>query len=370
MSIAEAAMASSTAARQRERFTEMRREGKARHRDIAAALGLSEGELIAAFAGLDVDDPVALRAVRLRAPWPQIVAALTPLGEVMALTRNESCVHEKVGVYDHVSADGHVGLVLGGAIDLRVFYMHWAHGFGVSERLADGTLQRSLQFFDAAGLAVHKVFLREGSSVAAYEQLVEGFAAADQAAAMVVKPAPSAALETPDADIDVAAFREQWTAMRDTHEFFGLIKRHGLARPQALRLAPVGFAHGVEPGMAQQLLSLAAQRGVPIMVFVGNRGMIQIHSGPVHKVQVMGPWLNVLDPGFNLHLREDHIAAAWVVRKPTSDGLVNSLELFDAEGNTIAMFFGERKPGRAELCSWRELLDDVTGTAQAGARAC
>jgi hypothetical protein len=46
----------------------------------------------------------------------------------------------------------------------------------------------------------------------------------------------------------------------------------------------------------------------------------------------MGPWLNVLDPGFNLHLREDLIASAWIVRKPTADGVVSSLELFDAGG--------------------------------------
>ena len=87
--------------------------------------------------------------------------------------------------------------------------------------------------------------------------------------------------------------------------------------------------------------------------------MIQIHTGPVHKVAVMGPWLNVLDPSFNLHLREDHIASAWVVRKPTSDGLVTSLELFDAQGDTIAMLFGERKPGRTELCAWRAIIDSL-----------
>jgi len=70
----------------------------------------------------------------------------------------------------------------------------------------------------------------------------------------------------------------------------------------------------------------------------------------------MGPWVNVLDPGFNLHLREDHIAQAWLVKKPTSDGLVHSIELFDAQGETIAMLFGERKPGQAERCDWRNLL--------------
>jgi putative hemin transport protein len=58
------------------------------------------------------------------------------------------------------------------------------------------------------------------------------------------------------------------------------------------------------------------------------------------------------------------------VRKPTIDGLVTSLELFDAEGQTIAMLFGERKPGSTELCAWRELVDGLLGDRAAAAVAC
>jgi len=85
--------------------------------------------------------------------------------------------------------------------------------------------------------------------------------------------------------------------------------------------------------------------------------MIQIHSGPVWRVEMIGDWLNVLDPGFNLHLRQDGIASAWIVRKPTADGPVTSLELYDARGDTVAMFFGARKPGIPEQPAWRTLLD-------------
>jgi putative hemin transport protein len=95
------------------------------------------------------------------------------------------------------------------------------------------------------------------------------------------------------------------------------------------------------------------------MVFVGNHGMIQIHTGPVKTVRAMSPWLNVLDPGFNLHLRSDLVASAWVVCKPTSDGIVTSLELFDAEGESIAMLFGARKPGTPELAGWRGLIAGI-----------
>ena len=95
------------------------------------------------------------------------------------------------------------------------------------------------------------------------------------------------------------------------------------------------------------------------MVFVGNPGMIQIHTGPVENLKPMGPWFNVLDEKFNLHLREDHIDSAWVVWKPTEDGTVTSLELFDREGTLIATLFGKRKPGVPEDEAWRAIVNGL-----------
>lgn len=337
-------------------FRQARQTSRARHRDIARALGITEGELIAAHCGPFEPAESPLTAQRLRAAWPAIVAGIEALGLVMALTRNESCVHEKLGVYSAASVDGPVGLVLGGAIDLRVFYNRWAHGFAVEEQLDGGEVQRSLQFFDAQGQAIHKVFLKAQSDLPAFHRLVQAFALPDRSAGITPVPVPAAPAERPDAAIDRSAFGAAWTAMRDTHEFFGLLKKFGVSRTQALRLAPPGHAHPVAVSSAREVLERAARDGTPIMVFVGNPGMIQIHSGPVKRVEVRGPWLNVLDEGFNLHLREDHIVQAWLVKKPTSDGLVHALELFDAQGGTIAMLFGERKPGQAELEGWRKLL--------------
>ncbi len=342
-----------------EAFTTLRRDAKLRHREIASKLGISEGELVAAHVAPPNELAQRLmRAQRLRPAWPQVIEALEPVGELMALTRNESCVHEKTGVYAKGSHSGHMGLVLGGAIDLRLFYQRWAYGFAIHEDTDKGP-QRSLQFFDAAGMAIHKVFLRPDSNVAAWDALIATYSADHQQPGMAVKPAEAPEPPRPDADIDVPAFRRAWASLRDTHEFFGLLKQHGVARTQALRLADPQYAQRVEPDAVQLMLNAAARDGVPIMVFVGNPGMIQIHSGPVSKISVIGPWLNVLDEGFNLHLRADHVASAWIVGKPTSDGLVTSLELFDAQGEAIAMFFGERKPGRPELATWRSLIDTV-----------
>ena len=369
----------STARTIRETFTSLRRSSKARHRDIAAQLGLSEGALIAAHVGVTPEAPdVILHARRLRPEWPAIMAALETLGEVMALTRNASCVHEKTGVYRYVSQQPQphpqqqqpqqqppIGLVQGGEIDLRIFYPHWAHGFAVVEQTGQG-LQQSLQFFGTQGTAIHKVFLQQHSNRQAFTRLVDRFADRSQSEGLYppARVAPATAhlagtSERPDTAIDVAGFRRAWQCLRDTDDFSGLLSRFALTYTQALRLAEPRFAEQLATDDCQSLLQAAATNGVPIRVLVGNPGMVQIHSGTIHKVATAGPWLNVLDAGFNLHLRVDHIASAWVVKKPTVDGLVTSLELFDEQGDTIARFLGRRKPGQAEPCQWRILIENL-----------
>lgn len=335
----------------RQAYMDARAAGATRHRDIAVSLGVTEGMLIDAHVGAPSG---GLQAQRLKRDFPRLLSELSRAGELMALTRNAHCVHERTGVYEHVSAQGEpgreMGLALGDEIDLRLFYSQWAHGYAVREGE-----QQSLQFFDAQGVAVHKVFTRPATQMAAWQALRVSWSDLDA-------PAPQwrAAPERVAAavvDVDEAAFRAGWAALRDTHEFFGLLRKHGLKRIDAMRLAAPEFAQPVDLHAARVVLQGAAANGTPIMVFVGNPGVIQIHGGPVQRIAVMGPWLNVLDPRFNLHLREDAIAQAWAVRKPTVDGLVSSLELYAHDGELIAQFFGQRKPGQPERCAWRQLLD-------------
>lgn len=162
---------------------------------------------------------------------------LESLGRVMALTRNHAAVHEKHGLYQNVSFEGHAGLVLDENIDLRIFYKRWSAGFALPVAHPQGPLH-SLQFFDKQGEAVHKMYLKK-----------------------------------PD-DVQLAAY-------------------------------------------------------------------------------------HVLDPEFNLHLNQGGIAKCWLVEKPTEDGPVHSLELYDAEGATIASFFGARKPGIPQRKDWEQIIHEI-----------
>lgn len=316
-------------------------EPRTRMRDRAQRLGATEAQLVAAGCGLQAAVPLT--------PTPQaIVRELGSLGEVMALSRNDGCVHERHGRYDGIQAEGPVGLVLGPDIDLRLFFSAWKHAWAVSE---NG--RQSLQFFDGTGTAVHKVYRTDATNGAAWDALVTRFTAAQPVWPEAVPAAPS---DEAAVAADPAALRAHWLALKDTHEFFQMLRQFKVSRVAALEAAGSDLAQDVPPESVETMLQSAAASGLPIMCFVSNRGIVQIHTGPVHKLVRTGPWFNVLDPKFNLHLNTDAVARCWVVNKPTADGWVTSLEVFAATGELIVQFFGERKPGKPELPAWRELL--------------
>lgn len=308
-----------------------------RARDLAESLGIAEARLLAAQCGEGV--------TRIAAHPDRLIAAAGELGDVMALTRNDNCVHERRGSYLDYRGGAKASIVLGPDIDLRIFPAHWVHAFAVEEPRAEG-VARSLQVFDAAGDAVHKIHLKPESDAAAFARLVEATRLPDQGGALELTT--RAAVDPAVGDAAKAGrLAEAWDRMTDTHQFLTMVHRLGMNRLGAYRMAGPAHVRRLAATAVTELLHAAAAGQVPIMVFVGNRGCIQIHSGPVEKVVPMGPWINVMDPRFNLHLRADRVAEVYWVTKPTRTGPAVSVEAFDARGELILQVFGWRKDGPA-----------------------
>ncbi|MEO5755499.1 MAG: hemin-degrading factor [Mesorhizobium sp.] len=324
---------------------------KTRERDLAAQLGISEAELVAAHCGDGV--------VRVEPRVNDLLTGLEAVGEVMALTRNESAVHEKIGIYDKVVTGNHNAMVLGENIDLRIFPKIWAHGFAVEKRDGDD-IRRSLQFFDAAGAAVHKVHLRPSSNLYAYQKLVAALESSNQEPTVAISGGGyDDEAEVANASANLDDLRNRWSQLTDVHQFFGMLKALKLSRRQAVRMVGQDYAWLLDNDAVGAMFHHAAESAMPIMCFVGNRGCIQIHSGPIKSIKPMGPWINVLDETFHLHLRTDHIHEVWAVRKPTKDGHVTSLEVYAANGDMIIQFFGKRHEGEGERDDWRLLAENL-----------
>jgi putative hemin transport protein len=317
-----------------------------RPREAAARLGTSEATLLSLQLGTSVR--------RLRCLPVEILKAVETLGPLMALTRNEAVVHERRGVYGPLEAHGNVGLINNPDIDLRLEFTPWVHAFAEVKSHAGRTL-RSLQFFDPTGTAVHKIYLDDEARAADWEALVNSVLHDDQSSLLEPEPRPAVPPCRTTTVEEVLEVRKAWDLLKDPHHFHALLRKNRITRGQAFAAVAGLHSRSVPPTALLSALEAASRQGLPIMVFVGNRGCIQIHTGPVADVRPLGRWVNVLDPLFNLHVDLDQVAEAWVVEKPSPDGIVTSLELLDAQGEAVVQVFGERKPGRPERRAWQNL---------------
>ena len=320
-----------------------------RIRNAAEQLGVSEMALL-------LTEPVS-RVQRLASGFSDLYQNLSLLGPIMTLARNDEVVHETTGSMGKfsVTGNGAMGLCLG-EIDLRVFFSHWKHGYAVTEVSAKRERQ-SLQFFDASGGALHKIYAVEKTDMAAWSALVQKYAATEQRPVIDLQALPR--MQRYQGWVDSEALRTDWEAITDVHQFHNMLQKHHLDRLTALEHIGLDWAFPIASDSLEAVLRSASESSVPVMVFVGNRGIVQIFTGQVSLLVSIPGWFNVLDSAFNLHVLSAGVKSVWVVKRPSEDGVISSVDGFNAQGELVFSVFGERKPGKPELDGWRALIEGL-----------
>lgn len=317
-----------------------------RDREFVKSIGITEVELVAAFATIG-------KAERLKVDVPLFLKNAHRLGEIMALTRNDYAVSEKKGHFQNVFPGSDISMTLG-QIDLRIFQNNWKFAFARDMVIHDRAI-RSLQFFDAHGEAVFKLYPEPTTNLDEWDRLIVLLANdAPTDSIEVLPPAPKNGSTSHNADIE--EFRNRWRQMTDVHQLHNILKELKIGRHDAVKFVGSEFANEVRTDSVEILLQRAVENQVPIMCFVGNKGCIQIFTGQVEKLKKIDGWFNILNEKFHLHLLTSGISRVWHVRKPTSDGYINSLEVFDDNGEMIIQFFGKRSAGEPECEAWRNIL--------------
>lgn len=324
-----------------------------RIRHAAQLLGVSELSLARA-------RPESERRA-LKPEFQELMVTMATVGPVMILTRNDQVVHEVTAPFGEftVGASRTMGLSVGD-IDVRVFFRNWCYGYVVEEQVRSG-LRQSLQFFDQYGGAVHKIYKVADTDAAAWDALVSRFLAEREPAYARQDRRPLVDRTDPRA-VDADAFRASWAELKDVHHFGAMLKKHQLDRLTALELIGEEWATRLpvvlsgSSGPLDVLLGFLRDLACPAMFFVGNPGIVQIYTGVVQQLRRTGPWMNVLDPGFNLHVNTLEITDWWVVRRPSADGVITSVEAFNGRGELVLTVFGKRKPGQRESELWRETV--------------
>lgn len=320
----------------------------ARIYDASKNLNVSEEELL-------VIDPKS-EVTPLTANYAKFFATLDKFGKLMALTRNQSCVIETYGIYKDVRFFGVMGMALNDGIDLRMFLNNWGHCYAVETKAKD-RVRKSFQFFNKFGEAIHKIYLTSSNQDKYFNQIKETlFENRDPLHLDIeAKAEPTPANQ----DTDLEGLEQDWASLKDTHDFHTMLKKHKISRIDAMHAMEGRFTQQMNPEDVSLLLQELAKADIQFMCFVGNLEMIQIFTGEANTFKKLGSWLNFLDPNFNLHLNSADIHKVFIVKKPSVDGNITSVELYDAKGGLICQFFGARKPGQGELPMWRDIVSKI-----------
>jgi len=328
---------------------------KVRIRDAALALNTSEMALVVTGCGM--------QNIRLKPDFKEILERLESLGSVMALTRSDHAVHESHGVYQEMKSHGSVAFFFRPGIDARFFLDKWASAFAVNENDRD-----SLQFFDSKGDAVHKIYVTNETNYEEFSKLVQNFKSDNQEPfseiQLVLTPdnTNQAGLisSIQEAKINPEKLTASWLAIRDVHEAGKIIKAYGNHRRNEIYQAlGTDYAVPLAQNSIEEILETASRESVEIMIFAMNEAAVQIYSGAVKKLLRTGPWFNILDPGFNLHLRTECIGEIWMVKKPTEDGWVTSIDILDENGIEFLLIADNRVLGESESTAWQDICNNL-----------
>jgi putative hemin transport protein len=286
----------------------------------ASRLGVSEAELVAAH--------VAKNSVRLATDWTRIFGWIAAMGRVSSLTRNDRALIDQIDRYDRLDVrDGQARLGGGdSSLLVRLEKLHVAFAV-IDERRAER--RRSLQFFDRAGRAVHKTFLRD-SGVREFDARLRLHESDDQS--------PLEALPVPEASACDGA---------------------GLRHVHTLQALGPSLAEQVPTTSCRALLRWAVDTHLALTTAVVNSAVEQRHEGLVRSSKANGSWLALKAPGHNARVDLSGIASAWLLRAPNTSLASTRLECCDAEGHLIFRVAAQETGARVERERWLGFVDEL-----------
>ncbi|MGC9448387.1 ChuX/HutX family heme-like substrate-binding protein [Cereibacter johrii] len=292
---------------------------RSRARDFAESHGIPEAALVAAFTGPEV--------VAVAADPRRLLPLARGLGPALALTRNRSAVQEREGLYGPLAEEAGRLRLVGEGIEMLIDPRHWVHAFAVTEPTAKGT-KRSVQVFDAAGEAVHKIHLVAESRPEAFDRLVAELRLAEQTDAV---PFTAVVYLPPGPAADPAGWQQMPADL-----FAARLAAEGQRAPDLLAALPE--VRSLRPEAMTELLERSAAAAVPLEIRGGTAGCLQVFRGQVARILPAGYWINVMDPAYNLHLRTDHLARVFLTDRGPEGAL--SVEAYDADGSLILTVTG------------------------------
>jgi putative heme degradation protein len=313
------------------------RGGRMYPRDAAKELGVSELELVAVLDGVEFWD----------ARPEDILGDLHQLGNVMSMVRSDHAVSEVNQTFPKWEPrEGEKNTVSEGALTLQLDVERLKHIL----LKVDGK-RHSLQFFDASGACLQKVVVAARSDLGALAQLRSKYAL-EKAPELKVEAGP--ALEADHAAVDPKAIQESWASLAGPQQANALFEKFNVKRWQGLEALGQDVAHCLKDLAPMTLLKHLADSKLAVRHSLSNGPVSQSFEGRFKNIQDAMGFSNVLDSGFNLHLRSDAVCGVWLLKSEGGEAEQYWIEVYGGDHELISSFsLAESSLGEEELSNAR-----------------
>ena len=278
----------------------LKSDKKIRIRDAAKKLGVSELELLVT----KINDEVQYLLINDFHKF--FISLFENIKSLMFLIRNDVSVHEKtVNSSDlKISKDGFINCSESRSPFLNIDFNNFIHCFYES-KIHAGRRLCSLQIFDYFGDSVIKIYNRDDGinferickkNISLYENQVENISK---------------------------------SKIHKNFEYINSVNRYFMNPKLTIR------EEKISNDFLRKVFDLVSKNNFPIQIHLVGNNCIQYHRDIIKNIKIFGPWFNVMDKNFNLHLMDENIETTKLIEFSKDDKKYFSLEFFDDRSNHL-----------------------------------
>ena len=273
---------------------------KIRIRDAANRLDVSEAELLST----EIDN---ISTFYLDVKDIQLfMDSLLALDEIMLLIRNDYVVHEKIVRVKDIAIESNLIYFKNETKDvlLETDLRSIKHIF-FEKKMHAGRELRSFQFFNGHGNSILKVYLK-GKLKDCFDRIAYKY-----------KVDYNYELQKP-ADLKVLVVKRNIN--------FQFLDKESSFNQQEKK---------IENNILRDVFTKASKGNIPIQIHGVGLNFIQYHRGNIKNIIDYGPWINVIDKKFNIHILEGKLTDSILFKYSQNNRTYYSVEFFDSNKNHL-----------------------------------
>ena len=271
---------------------------KIRIRDAAFKLGVSEAELLSA--EIDNESTFYLKVDSALI----FLKSLLDIDRIMLLIRNDYVVHEKT--VDCQDIDFDIDFIYfknkNKDILLKFTIESISHIF-FQKKMHAGKELRSFQLFNDNGNSILKIYLK-GKSKNRFDKIANDY-----------KAEYKYELQQLEGRVSNSNIKVKIPLINDSSY-----------SKEAVRL---------EGSILRRLLNKASDDKSPMQIHAIGLNSIQYHRDIVKNIVDYGPWINVIDKNFNVHILENELSQCILFKYNQNNKEIYSIEFFDSNSNHL-----------------------------------